>query len=75
MDLLQNTIVGLILLAAVGYLARRVWLLTVARKAAGCASGCSSCPSARMSQAKPGERKQLVGIGLEPDGQHQRPAH
>jgi hypothetical protein len=63
MDLLQNAIVGLLLLSSALYLGRRAWLAVTARKVAGCGSGCSSCPSAKSGD----DRKQLVGIGFEPD--------
>jgi hypothetical protein len=67
MDLLQNAIVGLLLLSSALYLGRRAWLAVTARKVAGCGSGCSSCPSAKSGDGLSDDRKQLVGIGFEPD--------
>ena len=62
-ELIQYTLVGLVVLAAVGYVGRRVWRSLQGRAADRC-SGCSACslsntvaPDESISQASSGTRR------------------
>ena len=49
----QNIAAGVVVLAAVVYLLLRIIALFARRKVAGCAAGCSSCPSSKQSTTFP----------------------